>query len=159
VSGPGDAVVAGDFLVAAGRMAYSWSTRPPAIQPVAQTNIAAQSGPIMSIAYRSQVTPAQLDAAALTFDLLSVAGRLHLVWLLASRELDVTTLAENTGATIPAASQQLAKLRAAGVVTARRDGRRQLYRVDDPHIVSVIEEMFRHIEPDGTLASVPDRPR
>ena len=54
-------------------------------------------------------------------------GRLHLVWLLASEELDVTTLAERTNAMIPAASQQLAKLRAAGVVTARRDGRRQLY--------------------------------
>ena len=75
--------------------------------------------------------------------------------LLASEELDVTTLAELTGATIPAASQQLAKLRAAGVVTARRDGRRQLYRVDDPHIVSVIEQMFSHILPDGTLAPDP----
>jgi DNA-binding transcriptional ArsR family regulator len=90
---------------------------------------------------------------------MSTPGRLHLVWLLASQELDVTTLAQTTGATIPAASQQLAKLRAAGVVTARRDGRRQLYRVDDPHIVSVIEEMFRHIQPDGTLAPDPNRPR
>ncbi len=108
---------------------------------------------------RSDVTSAQLDAAALTFDLLSVPGRLHLVWLLASEEQDVTTLAELTGATIPAASQQLAKLRAAGVVTARRDGRRQLYRVDDPHIIGVIEQMFSHIAPDGTLAPDPARDR
>ncbi len=105
------------------------------------------------------VTPAQLDAAALTFDLLSVPGRLHLVWLLATEELDVTTLAERTGAAIPAASQQLAKLRAAGVVSARRDGRRQLYRVDDPHILGVIEQMFSHIAPDGTLAPDPGRAR
>ena len=61
----------------------------------------------MSMA-RNEVTSAQLDAAAQTFDLLSVPGRLHLVWLLASRELDVTTLAELSGASIPAASQQLA---------------------------------------------------
>ena len=67
-------------------------------------------------------TPAQLDAAAATFDLLSVPGRLHLVWLLAASEYDVTTLAELTGANIPAASQQLAKLRAAGIVTAARRG-------------------------------------
>jgi DNA-binding transcriptional ArsR family regulator len=113
----------------------------------------------MPTTHPAPVTPAQLDAAALTFDLLSVPGRLHLVWLLAGQELDVTTLAQATGATIPAASQQLAKLRAAGVVTARRDGRRQLYRVDDPHIVSVIEEMFRHIQPDGTLTPDPERPR
>lgn len=105
------------------------------------------------------VTAARLEAAALTFDLLSVPGRLHLVWLLAGEELDVTTLAATTGATIPAASQQLAKLRAAGVVTARRDGRRQLYRVDDPHIVGIIEQMFRHIAPDGTLASDLDKVR
>lgn len=105
------------------------------------------------------VTTAQLEAAALTFDLLSVPGRLHLVWLLASGEYDVTTLAELTGANIPAASQQLAKLRAAGIVTARRDGRRQLYRVDDDHIVTVIEQMFRHIAPDGTLEPDPTRRR
>lgn len=107
----------------------------------------------------NEVTSAQLDAAAQTFDLLSVPGRLHLVWLLASRELDVTTLAELSGASIPAASQQLAKLRAAGVVTARRDGRRQLYRVDDPHILSVIEQMFSYISPDGTLAPDPTKRR
>lgn len=107
----------------------------------------------------NDVTSAQLDAAAQTFDLLSVPGRLHLVWLLAIRELDVTTLAELTGAAIPAASQQLAKLRAAGVVTARRDGRRQLYRVEDPHIVQVIEQMFSYIAPDGTIAPDPTRRR
>jgi len=109
-----------------------------------------------SIQPSRRVTPAQIDAAASTFDLLSVPGRLHLVWLLAAGEYDVTTLAELTGANIPATSQQLAKLRAAGIVTARRDGRRQLYRVDDPHIVTVIEQMFTHIAPDGTLASGPD---
>ena len=107
----------------------------------------------------ADITSAQLDAAALTFDLLSVPGRLHLVWLLASQESDVTTLAELTGATIPAASQQLAKLRAAGVVAARRDGRRQLYRVEDPHILGVIEQMFSHIAPDGTLATEADGQR
>ncbi|CCH79603.1 Regulatory protein ArsR [Nostocoides japonicum T1-X7] len=102
------------------------------------------------------ITAAQLDAAAATFDMLSVSGRLHLVWLLAGGEYDVTTLAELTGANIPAASQQLAKLRAAGIVTARRDGRRQLYRVEDPHILTVIEQMFSHIAPDGTLRTPPD---
>ena len=105
------------------------------------------------------VTLAQLEAAALTFDILSVPGRLHLVWVLAGGEYDVTTLAELTGANVPAASQQLAKLRAAGVVSARRDGRRQLYRVDDPHIVAVIEQMFSHIAPDGTLSTDPSARR
>ncbi len=102
------------------------------------------------------VTDEQLSVAALTFDLLSVPARLGLVVVLAGGEFDVSTLAERTGQAIPATSQQLAKLRAAGVVAARRDGRRQLYRVDDPHILSVIEQMFSHIGPEGTL--VADQP-
>lgn len=102
------------------------------------------------------VTDAQLAAAAGTFDMLSAPGRLHLVWLMASGEYDVTTLAELSGMNVPAASQHLAKLRAAGIATARRDGRRQLYRVEDPHILAVIEQMFSHIAPDGTLAGPAD---
>lgn len=110
-----------------------------------------ESGSVPQSKTSGEITAAQLDAAAASFDLLSVPGRLHLVWLLASGQHDVTTLAELTGANVPAASQQLAKLRAAGIVTARREGRRQLYRVEDAHIVSVIEHMFGHIAPDGTL--------
>lgn len=104
-------------------------------------------------------TPERLSAAAGTFDLLSVPGRLHIVWLLAAGESDVTSLSERTGASIPATSQQLAKLRAAGVVSARREGRRQLYRVDDPHIVTLVETVFEHIAPDGTLALESDERR
>ncbi|WP_144588619.1 helix-turn-helix transcriptional regulator [Brevibacterium casei] len=105
------------------------------------------------------VTDAQLAAAAATFDMLSAPNRLHLVWLLATGEYDVSTLAELSGSNVPAASQHLAKLRAAGIVTARRDGRRQLYRVEDPHILTVIEQMFSHIAPDGTLAGSADQRR
>ncbi len=98
-----------------------------------------------------EMTETQIEVAAATFDLLSVPARLSLVVILAGGEFDVSTLAERTGQAIPATSQQLAKLRAAGVVAARRDGRRQLYRVDDPHIMTVIEQMFTHIGPEGTL--------
>lgn len=105
------------------------------------------------------VTDAQLAAAAASFDMLSTPSRLHLVWLLATGEYDVSTLAELSGSNVPAASQHLAKLRAAGIVTARRDGRRQLYRVEDPHILTVIEQMFSHIAPDGTLAGSSDQRR
>ncbi|MCU1530244.1 MAG: regulatory protein ArsR [Frondihabitans sp.] len=108
----------------------------------------------------AEPTDAQLDVAAATFDLLSVPSRLHLVVILAQGEFDVQTLADRTRQLLPAASQQLAKLRAAGIVAARRDGRRQMYRVDDPHILAVIGQMFSHIAPDGTLAAgQPGRPR
>lgn len=105
------------------------------------------------------VTAEQLAAAAGTFDMLSTPSRLHLVWLLAEGEHDVSTLAERSGATVPAASQHLAKLRAAGLVAARRDGRRQLYRIADPHVLTILDEVFSHIAADGTLANESDARR
>ncbi|GAA1316635.1 ArsR/SmtB family transcription factor [Leucobacter albus] len=106
-----------------------------------------------------EITEAQLHAAAATFDMLSTPTRLHLVWLLAGGEYDVSTLSELAQANVPAISQHLAKLRAAGLVAARREGRRQLYRVEDPHILAVVAQMFSHIAPDGTLSTGPDARR
>ena len=97
----------------------------------------------------------QLKAAADTFGLLSAPTRLHLVWLLARGEADVGTLAALTGASVATVSQHLAKLRLAGLVAARREGRRQIYAVDDPHVRTMVEQIFEHIAPDGTLAPDP----
>lgn len=97
-------------------------------------------------------TSAQLQAAAETFAMLATPTRLHLVWLLAQQDQDVGSLAEQAGAPVAAVSQHLAKLRLTGVVSARRDGRRQIYSVDDPHVVTLVEQIFQHITPDGTLS-------
>lgn len=95
------------------------------------------------------VTVEQLLTAAEVFDLLSSPTRLHLVWALADGEQDVSSLAERTGASVPAVSQHLAKLKAASIVTPRRDGRRQLYRVADRRILAVVDGMFASISPHG----------
>jgi DNA-binding transcriptional ArsR family regulator len=94
------------------------------------------------------LTEAQLTAAAATFSMLSSCSRLHLVWLLAADEYDVSTLAELTGINVAAASQHLAKLRRAGVVTTRRHGRRQVYRVEDRHIVTVVSQVVDSVSLD-----------
>ena len=78
--------------------------------------------------------------------MLASRSRLHLLWLLAQGEQDVTALAAQLSASSPAISQHLAKLRLAGLVTARRDGKRQIYRVDDPHIVTLIRQAIEHHE-------------
>lgn len=106
-----------------------------------------------------RLTAPQLRAAADTFALLSTPTRLHLAWLLARHEYDVGTLAEQTGATVAAVSQHLAKLRIAGLVTARREGRRQIYAVEDPHVLTLVAQIFDHIAPDGSLAPDPPTPR
>lgn len=105
----------------------------------------------------AEPTEAQLTAAAATFALLASPPRLHLVWLITHGSYDVGTLAKRVGISIATVSQHLSKLRLAGVITARRDGRRHLYTVDDPHVVTLVEQIFDHIAPDGTLA--PDPPQ
>ncbi|GGL61425.1 transcriptional regulator [Microlunatus endophyticus] len=103
-------------------------------------------------------TGAQLDTAARTFALLSTPVRLHLVALASAGEYDVGTLSERVGVSIATVSQHLTKLRLAGVVSSRRDGRRQIYTVDDPHVITMVEQIFEHIAPDGTLAPDPPLP-
>ena len=107
---------------------------------------------------RGHPTPPQLHAAASTFALLSSPVRLHLVWLAAQNERDVGTLAAEAGVTVASASQHLTKLRLAGIVATRNLGRRHIYTVEDPHILTLIGQIFDHIAPDGTLAPDPPSP-
>jgi DNA-binding transcriptional ArsR family regulator len=86
-----------------------------------------------------------LQTAAATFGMLAAAVRLHIVWLLTMSERDVSSLADEVGTTVQVVSQHLAKLRRAGLVESRRDGRRQLYLVSDPHLVAVVTEMVEHL--------------
>ncbi|RPE38826.1 DNA-binding transcriptional ArsR family regulator [Streptomyces sp. Ag109_O5-1] len=79
-----------------------------------------------------------LAEAAAVFGLLASPARLHLVWALSQGESDVTRLADRVGGALPAVSQHLAKLKLAGLVSSRREGRRQIYYVDDPDIVTVV---------------------
>ena len=89
--------------------------------------------------------------------MLASPARLHLVWLMSSGRFDVGALAEQVGLSLPTTSQHLSKLRLAGIVSARREGRHSYYTVEDPHVLSLVEQIFEHIAPDGSLA--PDPPR
>ncbi|HEX7322826.1 MAG TPA: metalloregulator ArsR/SmtB family transcription factor [Mycobacterium sp.] len=109
-----------------------------------------------SVARSDEPTQPQLASAAHTFTLLGSQARLHVLWLAAQAAYDVTTLAERTGLSVTTMSQHLAKLRLAGLISARREGRYHIYAVDDPHILTLIQQIFAHIAPDGTLA--PDPP-
>ena len=50
------------------------------------------------------------------------------------------------GVSGPLVSQHLAKMRLAGLVSAHRHGKRQLYTVDDPHVVSLVDQAIDHHE-------------
>ena len=68
--------------------------------------------------------------------------RLQLVRLLGAEEQDVTTLTGQVSASRSSVSQHLGRLRLAGLVAARRDGRRMLYRVTSGHLVELADQAF-----------------
>jgi DNA-binding transcriptional ArsR family regulator len=84
------------------------------------------------------------DAVALSattmLGMLADATRLRLLACLLDGDRDVTTLTAAVGAARPSVSQHLGKLRLAGLVTVRRDGRRALYTVADPHVRRLVTE-------------------
>ncbi|GAB3290930.1 ArsR/SmtB family transcription factor [Parasphingorhabdus pacifica] len=94
-----------------------------------------------------QLPPDELvDGATTALRMLADPTRLRLVWLLRDEEKDVGDLAVETGAARPAVSQHLSKLRLAGLVRMRREGRRALYTVRGGHVRRLIEEVFSAAE-------------
>ncbi|MFJ6934341.1 ArsR/SmtB family transcription factor [Streptomyces sp. NPDC101132] len=89
---------------------------------------------------------ARLAEAAAVFGLLSDATRLHLLWLLAQQESDVGSLADRCTASRTAVSQHLAKLRLAGLVETRREGRYVYYRLRDGHLRRLVLEALSHAD-------------
>ncbi|GAB2882858.1 hypothetical protein GCM10027074_59150 [Streptomyces deserti] len=68
------------------------------------------------------------DRAVAVLKAVADSSRYRLLWALSREELPVSRLAEILGAHVAATSQHLAKLRAAGLVTSRREGTRIYYR-------------------------------
>lgn len=78
--------------------------------------------------------------------------RLHLLSLLGT-EQDVTTLAAQVPASRSSVSQHLGRLRLAGLVRARRVGRRMLYRITSDHLAALVSESLGYAE--YTVRSIP----
>lgn len=111
-------------------------------------------GAYMKSDERQEPTDDQVAVAVDTFRLLADPTRLRLLWALADgAELDVTTLADKLGVAQPAMSQHLARLRLAGTVDVRKDGRRSLYSIRGVHLRRVIDEGLFHA--DHTVTGEP----
>jgi rhodanese-related sulfurtransferase/DNA-binding transcriptional ArsR family regulator len=72
--------------------------------------------------------------------------RLRILELLAQRERSVEALAERVGLSIANASQHLRLMRAAGLLTSRRDGKHVLYVVSDPTVLELSGALGRVAE-------------
>ncbi|MFF9984770.1 ArsR/SmtB family transcription factor [Streptomyces erythrochromogenes] len=101
----------------------------------------------------AQVRGDRLEVAAAVLALLADRTRLALMERLGRGEADVTTLTEACGAARPSVSQHLAKLRLAGLVTTRKDGRRVVYALRHGHLRRLVDEAMNVA--DHEIGSLP----
>ncbi|MFB8183532.1 ArsR/SmtB family transcription factor [Streptomyces sp. NPDC055966] len=100
---------------------------------------------------RDVLAAARLDEAAAvsvatTLQALATPSRLLILTALRDRPYPVGELASAIGMEQSAVSHQLRLLRALGLVTGRRDGRRIVYRLYDDHVAQLLDQDVRHIE-------------
>lgn len=99
-----------------------------------------------SLRHDVEPTPERLAEASEVFGLLSDRTRLHLLWVLARQDADVTTLADTVDASRTSVSQHLAKLRLAGLVEAHREGRHVRYTLVGGHLRRLLLEALGHAD-------------
>ncbi|MEU9207701.1 metalloregulator ArsR/SmtB family transcription factor [Streptomyces sp. NPDC048415] len=97
------------------------------------------------------VTAACLDdvtaaSVATTLQALATPSRLLILTALRQSPHPVTELAAAVGMEQSAVSHQLRLLRALGLVTGRRDGRRIVYSLYDDHVAQLLDQAVHHIE-------------
>lgn len=88
----------------------------------------------------------QVTIAADAFRLLADPTRIRILWALLHGETSVNCLAELVGASPPAVSQHLAKLRLAGLVHGRRDGTFMYYAAGSNHVRALLDEALFHAD-------------
>ena len=82
--------------------------------------------------------------------------RLELMWALVDRERDVSALTAEVTASRSSVSQHLGRLRLAGLVEVRREGRRMIYRIRGGHAQRLVREALFHADHGVSGAPVHD---
>ncbi len=81
-----------------------------------------------------------------TFKVLSDPTRLRIVLALSMEELCVCDLAAVLGLSVSAVSHQLRLLKGHKLVAFRRQGKQVFYRLDDDHVINLINEAASHVQ-------------
>jgi DNA-binding transcriptional ArsR family regulator len=108
-----------------------------------------QAGPELDPPGRPQV-----EVAVSTLALLADPTRLRILWLLARGDREVGALSALTGASPSATSQHLAKLRLAGLVSVRKQGRQHVYTARGSHVRNLVDEALYYA--DHRVSGEPD---
>ena len=98
----------------------------------------------------------RVNSAVMSFALLADPTRVRLLWALRDTDADVTTLAQIAGCRPTVASQHLSKLRFAGLVEGKRDGRRVVYRLRGAHLRNLLSEALFHADHQVTGEPIHD---
>jgi ArsR family transcriptional regulator, lead/cadmium/zinc/bismuth-responsive transcriptional repressor len=87
-----------------------------------------------------------LDVVGLSelYKALADETRVKILYLLSKQELCVCDLAFLLDTTLPAVSHHLRLLRTLRLVATRRDGKMVFYRLDDDHVLALIEQAREH---------------
>ena len=70
--------------------------------------------------------------------------RVHILSMLAERELCVTDICDGVGVSQSAVSHQLALMKQMHLVTSRREGKNILYSLADGHVRTILEMGMEH---------------
>ncbi|WP_019815322.1 ArsR/SmtB family transcription factor [Saccharomonospora saliphila] len=104
-----------------------------------------EPGAVEGTRFAAAAEGTRFAAAAEVLGHLADPTRLHLLRLL-DVEQDVTALAAQVPASRSSVSQHLGRLRLAGLVEARRDGRRMYYRITSDHLSALIDEALDYAD-------------
>lgn len=86
----------------------------------------------------------QIDEMSQIFKIIADPTRLSILLLLKRQPMMVKDIAEALGVEQSALSHQLAKLKKARLVTFERQGKSNIYDLDDSHVFDILEQMLSH---------------
>ncbi len=106
------------------------------------------SGPVERA--RAALAPdQQIEQLAAVFKALGDPTRVRIIQALLAEELCVCDLADVLGMTQSSVSHQLRVLRNLHIVRNRRDGKEVFYRLDDDHVVGLLQQAYEHVQHTG----------
>lgn len=90
------------------------------------------------------ISEKQVESMSQIFKTIADPTRLSILFLLKSRPMMVKDIGETLDIEQSALSHQLAKLKKARLVKFKRQGKSNIYELDDSHVFDILDQMLTH---------------